>query len=100
MVNRAATASPSHPGSALPSAPAPDHGQSVERLPSTPFYTSSREATTETHINERERDELSHAIVLLLSARERVLTLTERRVSLTLLRWYFSGLNSALAGFD
>ncbi|KAF8508086.1 hypothetical protein JB92DRAFT_2657136, partial [Gautieria morchelliformis] len=38
------------------------------------------EETSEPHVNERERDELSHAIVLLLSARERVLTLTERRM--------------------
>lgn len=80
ITNEAALVLPQHLSSALPSMPTFGDGQVYrvsENPQPSPFYNSRRE---ETSVNEKERDELSHAIFLLLSARERVLTLAEQRV--------------------
>ena len=67
---------------ASPSSSALEHGQPSQiavKVFSPQLSPLGKEETSE-NINGKERDELSQAIVLLLSARERVLTLTEQRV--------------------
>ena len=84
-----ATVSPQYPYPASPSASASEYRKVngfFDNQPSPSLSASRREELPNNHINEKERDELSHAIVLLLSSRERVLTLTEQRVRI----YYFA----------